>query len=63
MIEEMIKTKVISVDGIDYILETPTGNRLNKSIIFYTNKKPNINDYIYISKKILNETNIFQYLI
>lgn len=61
IIEEMIKMKVISIDGINYILETPTGNRLTKSIIFYTNQKPNVNNYIYMSKKILNETNIFQY--
>lgn len=56
----MAKLKIINIDNYDYTLEDDNGNKIIKNIEFQ-NHKPNINDYLYMSKKITKETNIFQY--
>ena len=55
----MRKVKIIDINGFDYTLEYK-GKKYIKNINFY-DVKLNIGDYIYISDKVLNETNLFTY--
>lgn len=59
--EEMIKLRIINIDGYNYTLESINGKRVIKHIDFYIQNKPKINSYIYMSRKVLEEKNIFQY--
>jgi len=61
MLKNMIKMKIVGIEGYNYILETVTGHKLEKNIEFYIKNNPPINSYIYMSKNIINEVNIFQY--
>lgn len=56
----MIKLKIINIENTNYTLED-NKNKYNINIIFYGEKKPKENDIIYISEKMLNETNIYAY--
>jgi len=56
----MIKAKIIKVENTNYTLEINNKN-YNIDIIFYGNKRPQINDIIYIPNKILKEINIYSY--
>ena len=55
----MRKVKIIDINGFDYTLEYKNKKYI-KNINFY-DVKLNIGDYIYISDKVLNETNLFTY--
>lgn len=57
----LIKLKIVEIDGFNYILETETGKIILKNIDFYIENKPKLNSYIYMSKNIINEKNLFQY--
>lgn len=57
----LIKLKIVEIEGYNYILETAEGKRVSKNINFYIKNKPTLNNYIYMSKNIINEINLFQY--
>lgn len=59
--KNLIKLKIVKIDGNDYILETENEEKILKNIEFYIEDKPKVNSYIYMSKNIINEKNIFQY--
>lgn len=59
--QNMIKLRVVNINGYDYTLESPTGERVVKNIEFYVENKPKINNYIYISKKVVEEPIMLQY--
>jgi len=59
--KKLVKLKVIGVSGNKYFLEDNFNNKRVKCIEFYGAEKPYINDYIYISDKIIREVNIFCY--
>lgn len=58
---DMVKVKVIKIDGYHYTLEKDNHNQVIKNIELYGNVKINLNDYIYISENTLNEKNLLQY--
>ena len=57
--DNLIKLKVIDIDKYNYKLEYKN-DILIKNIEFYSENKPDINNYIYISKNVLNE-NVLSY--
>lgn len=60
-LQKLTKMRIVSINNTNYTLENEQGMEVIKTIIFKTSKMPKINDYIYISKSILKETNIFEY--
>jgi len=54
-IEDMIKLKVIDIDGYNYKLETTNGYIKTINIDIYDEIKIEINDYIYMSTTTLKE--------
>lgn len=50
----LLKLKVLNVNNYDYILEYEDG-KIIRNIEFYSKSKPQVNDYIYVSKNILDE--------
>lgn len=52
----MIKLKIIDIKDYDYVLEDNNNKTYNLNIEFYGIKEnPKVDDYIYISKKLLRE--------
>lgn len=58
--KDMIKLQVIDINSNEYLLKDNQGNLKRKSLFFNENP-PKITDYIYLSKAIINEINIFSY--
>lgn len=58
---DLIKLRVINIDNTYYKLEDSKGNIINKNLIFYNDKNPNVDEYICLSNQIIKEENIFQY--
>lgn len=56
----MIKSKILEIENTNYTLEI-NNKTYNINLIFYGEKKPQINDIIYIPNKILKEVNIYSY--
>ena len=56
----MLKSKIIKIDNTNYTLKI-NNKTYNINIIFYGEKKPQINDIIYIPNKLLKEINIYSY--
>lgn len=56
----MIKLKIVAIDKIIYTLKSEN-KTYEMTIQFYGDKKPEVNDIIYIPSKILNEINIYAY--
>lgn len=59
--EEMEKLKITSINNFEYVLQKQNGEIITKNIEFYVKNKPEVNEYIYMSKDIVKEINIFQY--
>lgn len=57
----LIKLRVKKIDNTNYKLEDSKGNIINKNLIFYNDKNPNVDEYICLSNQIIKEENIFQY--
>lgn len=58
----MEKLKIIKKDKYDYTLEGNNGKIYTLNIEFYgLEEDPKINDYIYMSDKILKEKNLFSF--
>jgi len=58
--KEMIKLQVLDINSDLYLLRDEFDNLRKKNIIFI-NKEIKINDYIYLSEKVIKEDNIFTY--
>lgn len=59
--EEMEKLKITGINIFEYVLQKQNGEIITKNIEFYIKNKPEVNEYIYMSKDIVKEINIFQY--
>lgn len=58
----MIKLKIIDIKDYDYVLEDNNNKTYNLNIEFYGIKEnPKVDDYIYISKKLLREKNLYSF--
>ena len=57
----MIKLRIINKNNLLYTLLDIEGNEYDKHIEFIGDKIPQMGDYIYLTKRILNEINIFCY--
>ena len=60
-VDSFIKLKIIDIDNYDYTFQSENGKMIIRNIEFYLENKPKINDYIYISKEVINENNVLQY--
>ena len=61
IIPNMIKLKVINIEGYNYTLQKENNKTITMNLEIYGNKQIEINNYIYIKKETLEEKNFFQY--
>lgn len=57
----MEKLMIVEKNKYNYMLKNSKGEVFFLNMEFYDVNEPNINDYIYLSKKILNTKNIYSF--
>jgi RNase P/RNase MRP subunit p30 len=57
----MLKLKIVAKSQYDYTLEDSNHNQYFLNIEFYDMEEPSVDDYLYISEKLLKEEQVYSF--